>query len=265
MKKYCVLGTDNRSLKLRQLYIDEGKILVSYDMANIVIAPMPFSRDNIKINGEIIQCIDVINAIQKNSSILYTGAISEKLKSIMDNKKIKYYDLLKYDELAILNAIPTAEGAINTAIGMTDFTLNGSNILVMGYGRIGKVLSKMLTGFGANIYCEARKEKDISMIKAMGYNYVILGRIDEYLPNMNLIFNTIPHLILDEKRLKLLNPNCAIVDIASNPGGVDFLTAKNLNLNVAWTLSMPAKVAPYTSAKYIKNIVESIEKEYMEL
>ena len=259
MKKYCVLGTDNRSSKLRQLYINEGNTLVSYDLADVVIAPMPFSRDNIKVNGEIIQCMDVIDAIYNNSAILFTGGISDNLKKVMDSKNIRYYDLLKLDELAILNAIPTAEGAINTAINMTDFTLNSSNILVMGYGRIGKVLSKMLTGFGSNIYCEARKAKDISMIKAMGYKDVLLNELDMYLPKMDIIFNTIPSLILDEKRLRLLKSSCAIIDIASNPGGVDFLTAKDLNLNVIWALSMPAKVAPYTSAKYIKNIVDNID------
>lgn len=40
----------------------------------------------------------------------------------------------------------------------------------MGYGKVGKVLSQKLNGIGCNVYCEARKESDLAMIEAMGYN-----------------------------------------------------------------------------------------------
>lgn len=260
MKKYCILGTDNRSLKLRELYNNDGINLVSYDVADIVIAPIPFSKDDIKINGELLECDVLINTLSNNNSTLFTGHVSSNMQTVMNDKGLNYYDLLKYDQLAILNAIPTAEGAIYTAIGMTDFTLNGSNILVLGFGRIGKVIAKMLSGFGANIYCEARKPKDIAMIKAMGYSAVELENLDIVISKMDIIFNTIPYVILDEKKLNLLKSSCAIIDLASYPGGTDFLTAKDLNLNVNWALALPSKVAPLSAAGYIKNIVEKILK-----
>ena len=61
----------------------------------------------------------------------------------------------------------------------TQRTLHGSNVLVMGFGRIGKVLAKMLDGIGAKVYCEARKNEDISWIKAYGYNPIHLNDLDE--------------------------------------------------------------------------------------
>lgn len=260
MKKYCVLGTDNRSVKLREMYKKDGIDIVSYDTADIVIAPVPFSRDDIKINGEILECEELLKVLSGANKVLFSGAISNSMKNKLKERKIEFYDLLDLEEVAILNAIPTSEGAIATAMEITDFTLNGSNVLVLGYGRIGKILSKMLSGIGANVYCEARSEKDIAMIKAMGYNSVRLNELESVLPKTDVIFNTIPVLILDEKRLHLLKQNCSVIDLASSPGGVDFSKAKEIGINVVWALSLPGKVAPMSAAAYLKETIDNISE-----
>lgn len=141
---------------------------------------------------------------------------------------------------------------------MTDFTLHGSNVLVMGFGKIGKILSKMLSGIGAKVYCEARKEKDIAMIRAMGYNYVRLNDLDEVLPKMDVIFNTIPFVILDSDKLDLLKKECNVIDLASSPGGIDFVSAKEKGINVVWALALPSKIAPLSAANYIKETIDKI-------
>lgn len=261
MKNYCILGTDNRSVALRQMYIEQGIKIVDYELADVIITPIPFTRDDIKINGEILECSELISSVVGKKVTLYTGALSQNMRNILEENKIKFYDLMDLDSVAILNAIPTAEGAIAAAMEMTDFTLHGSNILILGFGRIGKILAKMLYGIGANIFCEARKESDLSMIEAYGFKAVELANLDMYLPDMNIIFNTIPNLILDERRLKMLDSKCAIIDLASSPGGIDFAKAKELKINFSWALSLPSKVAPYTAAKYLKVTIDKIENE----
>lgn len=96
-------------------------------------------------------------------------------------------------------------------MNMTNFTIHKSNVLVMGYGNIGKILSKMLYGIGAKVYCEARNKKDIAFIEAMGYNSINLQEINNYLGKMDIIFNTIPSLILDKERLKLVKKNVQLL------------------------------------------------------
>lgn len=71
----------------------------------------------------------------------------------------------------------------------------------------------------------------------------------------DIIFNTIPSIILDEQRLKLLKKNAIIIDLASNPGGIDFTKAKELGINARLELGLPGRVAPITSAEYIYNVV----------
>lgn len=257
--KYCILGEDKRSVNLRKIYENQVKI----ENAQVIICPIPFSKDDVNINNENLTINELINIAKEDGKIIVSGAIKENIRKKFEENNIKYYDIMEYEEFSILNAIATSEGAIKKAIEMTDFTLNNSNILILGYGRIGKILAHNLSGFGANIYCEARKEKDIALIKSIGYNDVDLNVLDKFLPKMDIIFNTVDSLILDKKRIDLLKENVCIIDLASAPGGVDFEYCYQKKLNTCWYLAIPSKDSPYTAALYIKKTLDNIlgEKE----
>ncbi|MDD2376266.1 MAG: dipicolinate synthase subunit DpsA [Clostridia bacterium] len=261
MKNYCILGTDNRSVKLKELYIKEGNKISNHIDGDYIIAPIPFSRDDEKVNGETLTLNEILNLPNIQDKVIFSGAISNNIKTKLKQNNVTYYDLMELDEVAILNSIPTAEGAIGVAMEMTDFTLCESNVLVMGFGRIGKILSKMLHGIGANVCVEARKEKDLSMVRAMGYTSVNLNDLDKYLNKFDIIFNTVPTIILDKDKLNIVNRNCSIIDLASSPGGIDFIYAKEIGLNVVWALALPGKVAPLSSAIYVKEAIDKIIKK----
>ena len=189
------------------------------------------------------------------------GSIKQEFYKFLEGKKIKIIDLLNREELTVLNTISTAEGAIQIAMEETTRTIHDSNIMVMGYGRVGKILANMLKGIGANVYCEARKNVDLAWIKAYGYTPVHLNEIEKVLGKMDIIINTIPHVILDEQKLEKIDKDCLIIDLASNPGGVDRTVAKKHGLKTIWALSLPGKVAPLTSAEFIKDTIYNIFKE----
>lgn len=256
MNKYAILGTDLRIKALRKMFIEEGRKITDLKEANVIICPIPFSKDGICVTGETIKCVDVIKEAKEKNKMVIAGAISKEIKKIFKEEKIKFIDVMESDEMAIKNALPTAEGAVALAILNTEFVLEKSNALVLGYGKVGKVLADKLYDIGANVYCEARKESDFSLIEKNGYNKVDLKDLDSFLPHMHVIFNTIPTMILNSKRLDLINDNTLIIDLASAPGGVDFKYAKENNKKCEWALALPAKVAPYTSAKYYKEEIE---------
>ena len=189
------------------------------------------------------------------------GSIKQEFYKFLEGKKIKIIDLLNREELTVLNTISTAEGAIQIAMEETTRTIHDSNIMVMGYGRVGKILANMLKGIGANVYCEARKNVDLAWIKAYGHKPVHLNEIEKVLGKMDIIINTIPHVILDEQKLEKIDKDCLIIDLASNPGGVDRTVAKKHGLKTIWAISLPGKVAPLTSAEFIKDTIYNIFKE----
>ena len=216
---------------------------------DILIGPVPFTMDNEHIYAPF---------SNKNIRIEEIGnkrIIAGKIPSDIDG-----IDILNDESLAILNGIPTAEGAIAKAVEYTEETINNSNVLVLGFGRVGKILCDRLKSFDSHIYCSARKKTDLAWIQAYGYNPVPIEELDKALCKMKIIFNTIPKLMLDKKRLLLIKKDVTIIDLSSKPGGVDWNSAEKMNVKAYRYLGIPGKVAPDTSAEYIKQYIYSINK-----
>ncbi|MBR3614969.1 MAG: dipicolinate synthase subunit DpsA [Clostridia bacterium] len=284
-KSITVVGGDLRIVKLIEMLDCDGYKVYTYGLENseevlnlervemcptleeavsaskIVVGPIPLSSDRKRLSTPFgrnsVELGDFVNALK--GKYLIAGNIG--IKEELDANGVQYTDLLKREEFSVLNTIATAEGTIQITMEETQRTVHGSNVLVMGFGRIGKVLAKMLDGIGAKVYCEARKNEDISWIKAYGYNPIHLNDLNENLNKFDIIINTIPFQILDEERLNLVKKESIIIDLASNPGGVDRKAAREKGIKVIWALSLPAKVAPLTSAEFIKETLYHVLKE----
>ena len=144
-------------------------------------------------------------------------------------------------------------------------TIYGQKVLITGFGRITKVMVKALIGLGAKVYITARKYSDLAWARIYGCIDIHISEIDEYLPEFDVLFNTVPAVVLDEKRLMLLKENCLVIDLASKPGGVDFETARKLGIKTIWALSIPGKVAPVTSGEIIAGTILNILSERGEI
>lgn len=280
-KNITIIGGDLRILNLSQMFAKDNLLVYTYGLENmpeteniikcetleeaismsyVVVTSIPLTKDKKSINSPFsntnILIDDLINKLE--NKLLITGNIKGDIKESLEEGNIDYIDLLEREELAILNCISTAEGAIQIAMENTMKTIHGSKVLILGFGRIGKLLSKMLIALGAEVYCEARKHSDLAWIKAYGYNSIHLDDLDIYLNKFDIIMNTIPELILDRTRLDLVRKECLIIDLASSPGGVDFECANEKEIKTIWALALPGKVAPITSAEYIKETIENI-------
>ena len=159
------------------------------------------------------------------------------------------------------NAIPTAEGAIQIAMEEIATTIYSQNVLVTGFGRISKVLIKILNGLGANIDVVARKYSDLAWADIYGCNGIHISQMNELLSKYDIVFNTVPAMLLDESKLSLLKKSCLVIDLASKPGGVDFDIAGKLGVKTVWALSLPGKVAPVTAGEMIGTTILNIIEE----
>ena len=224
---------------------------------NLIIGPTPFSKDGINIYAPYsenkININDILQRCKKKQ--LIAGSIKENVQEIANENNIQVTDLIKSDKLAILNSISTAEGAIEVVMRETDFIIHGSNILILGFGRIGKVLAKKLQGLSANVTCAARKKEDLAWIKAYGYNSININEMGKELEQFDIIFNTVPHLILTKEKIECLNKKCVLIELASRPGGIDRKEAENYKIKVIEALALPGKVAPTTTAQFMKEAI----------
>ena len=286
-KSISVVGGDLRIVKLIEMLVSDGYTVYTYGLeqaeellslenvemcptveeviaaSEVVIGPIPVTSDRRNLSMPFSNVkLPIEEFVSKvNCRALIAGTLFEEQKKVLEEKNVKYIDVLKREEFTVLNTIATAEGTIQIAMEETQKTVHGSKVLILGFGRIGKVLAKMLDGIGAKVYCEARKNEDISWIKAYGYEPIYLNELNENLGKFDIIINTIPFQILDNERLDLVKKDAVLIDVASNPGGIDRKAAKEKDLKVIWALSLPAKVAPLTSAAYIKETIYHVLKE----
>lgn len=212
----------------------------------------PFSNENILLDD------DDIEIILKKP--VFTTMKSRFLKSYPKLCDGEIFDYGARDDFAILNALPTAEGAIECAMREYEGTISSSKCLVTGFGRIGKILAHKLVLLGANVTVSARKPSDLAYVKALGYNAVNTEKL-RTVKRFDIVFNTIPKLIFDRELLMNTDTNTLIIDLASLPGGVDFDTAEKLGIYAVRALSLPGKCAPKTAGEIIKTTVFDIIKE----
>ena len=283
INKISIIGGDLRIVKLTEMLIEEGVEVFTYGLeksdiecenkcetvseltnkTDIILGPVPFTSNGKTINMPFRDEKVTISELFENiaGKTLIAGAIKQDIYDMAAEKNIKVIDILKREELAVLNAVSTAEGTIKIAIEETPKNIHGSNILVLGFGRIGKILSNMLKGLGAKVSCEARKNSDLAWIKAYGYEPIPLHMLKENLDRFDVIINTIPYIVLDKDNLEHIRKDALVIDLASNPGGVDREAIKQQKIKFIWALSLPAKVAPVTSAEFIKETLYNIFNE----
>nr|WP_317358071.1 dipicolinate synthase subunit DpsA [uncultured Tyzzerella sp.] len=272
---FGILGGDFRYKFLYEMLTNENYIVYTHnnkfiddenniknldkflEKIDILIVPIPFTKDNnnvFNIDNENININLLIEkSIKYNIKMFLGGVINSQIKDTLLKNNIKTFDFFEDNSIAILNAIPTAEGAIQTAMEKSYKTIFNSNSLVLGYGRCGKILANMLKGIGANVDVTYRKDEDLAYIKAYGLNPINLYKIKSNINKYDFIFNTIPYEILDKDILLNVDKKSIIIDLASAPGGLDYNYARELNLQAIYCPSLPGRVAPYTAGEILKD------------
>ena len=232
--------------------------------ANYVLLPLPYSTDGENINTILsdkqIAISDVLDNMNPQS-VLFAGMIDKLFSAMLERHGTEYYDYFAREELTVRNAVPTAEGAIEIALRELPITVHSAKCLVLGYGRVAKVVAQMLKGIGANVSIAARKHSDLAWCNVLGYKNFYISDLAEQIHKFDVIFNTVPNRIMDREVLGFVKKDCLIIDLASKPGGVDFDTAKQLGLSVIWALSLPGKVAPVTAGNIITDTILNIIRE----
>ena len=200
----------------------------SHQITHLLLPVPSFSSDGNLIGGGDLK--DILKQLPQNIIIVGGNLEREELKGY------NAYDLLQDEEYLALNAQITAHCAIKVALSQLPIVLEGCNSLVIGWGRIGKCLARLLRQVGADVTVCARKETDRSILKALGYTAANLDHIDP--TAFRLIFNTVPTMLLPECPGRALK-----IDLASRLGlgGED----------VIWARGLPGKDAPESSGLLI--------------
>ena len=157
--------------------------------------------------------------------------------------------------------LPTAEGAVQLALEELTTTLQGARVLILGFGRVGRLTAHRMSALGGRVTISARGYGELAWAEAYGYETVPLTDLSWELGGFALVVNTIPAPVLDEKRLSWADPGVFLLDLASAPGGIDQEAAKARGLRLTRALGLPGRTAPVTAAAAIRESVYHILRE----
>jgi len=216
-------------------------------------AVLPILTGNTRFDPEI------LTDFLEPDSAVFAGRVPPELPEFCERHGLELYDYLKREEFAVMNAVLTAEAAAGIAIRETESSVFGANVLVLGFGRIGKLVSRYFVSLGAKVTAAARKPSDLAWIRANGYNAVNItdaAQLSQALSGADIILNTVPAPILSGNVSEAVRPEALLIELASVPctdGTESFRTVKAGGL--------PGKTAPITAGCIIAETIENITDE----
>ena len=236
----------------------------AFALSDIAVGPMPFtSGDGTYLNApfhpEKIEIAKIADVIRESSfgGLLIGGRIPLALSGVGAVSA----DLLQRDDLAVLNSVPTAEGALQIAMEELPYTIRGLRTVVCGMGRVGSTLARLMQRVGADVTVAARSSRDFAICEAEGLKSCTYSHLRRILPEALLVYNTVPALIFDRELLDCMNREALLIDLASMPGGTDFEYAAKRRIRTIHALSLPGKVAPAGAAQIIQKVIYNILHE----
>lgn len=234
-------------MKIKELLENEGnKVFIhtkdEYKGADVLILPVPLSTDGVHIRD----CDLEIEELRDFKGKVLGGLVPDKYDFIED-----YF---KNDEVEIANAVPTAEGAVEIALRETKTTLMNTTVLITGFGRISKILSKILKGFDCKIKIAARNKSQLAYIKALGFEPADIYNMPT---DCDVLINTVPAPVINKSYIEKLKKDVVIIDLASKPGGCDFNECEKRGIKAIHALSLPSKCAPVTAGEILYNSIKS--------
>ncbi len=281
--RITVLGGDDRELILIADLVQKGAILKVAGFppsrlcegamavnsvedacreAKAVILPLPgtsldgviravYAEEELRLNEKAI-------ALLPQNALLIIGTAQAFLKDWVRKYKLRLLEIAEMDDIAIMNSIPTAEGALQIAMEESKITIHGSSSTVVGFGRIAITLARMLKALGADVMVAARDEAQVARAYEMGCKRVPFSELDRAVGYSDFVFNTVPSMVIDRdvlKQAKQAHSEAIIIDLATQPGGTDFEAANEYGFKAILAPGLPGKVAPVSAGRILAEVV----------
>lgn len=278
--KIAVIGGDKRQVYLARILAKKGYEVAVYGLCERVhderireatslkealkevdaaVGPVPFIRSG-KIMGtyEVPDMnVEMLFDELPENAVFFAGNIPGEVRRYAEGKGLRACDMMIDELVAARNAVATAEGAVAEAIARSPVNLTKSRCLVLGYGRCGRILMRLLKSFFCKVLVSEKDKIRAADAFVLADGIVSEAELADAVGNVDFIFNTVPERILSEERLRHVGKNTWILDIASAPGGVDYGAAETLSVNVVLLPGLPGRYAPASSAEILADFIEN--------
>ncbi len=259
MNNFVCLGGDARTEFMLTYLLNNGYNISKIDSiqnnkSNIIL-PLPVSTDKKHIKGTEILISDFIKNTDKNT-VIYAGKPTKEITENFHN----LYDYSIREEFTQKNAVLTAQGVLKFILNNINESIKSKKIIVIGYGRCGKEICKVLKNLETEIISLSRRLLTVNDAKSNGINSDLINNYNLYTKDSDIIINTVPVKILNSKFINSVPENSILIDIASFPYGFDTDYAEKTGRIINILPSLPGKCTPKSAgiimAQSIINIIE---------
>ena len=277
LRKLLVAGGDGRMLRLARMLAGDGFAVSTLGLvfgdektagvasAQALLFPYPFAvRDGRAptLTGLTLHPEDVLDGARPGAALLAGAGLEPCLEA--PEARAKGFRLFRYESSPAFldrNAELSAEGALAQAMGRTGDALSDMAVLVTGYGRFGRALAKRLKALGADVWVAARREEQRLAARSDGVRAASLSELPALAGRMDMVLNTIPARVLGTEALAALPKGAWLLELASAPYGFDRDAAARLGLNVEVLPALPARYAPQSAARALKQVSLELLRE----
>lgn len=259
--KVSVFALEGTNLPEEIIHIEDVKEIENYE--NIIL-PLPCcDREGFLKTAFSKERISVFEIIENmgTGSVLMGGIIPKEVAFAATEKGTEVCDYYHREEFAVRNAALTAEAAAAIVMEMLSESVSTVPVLILGHGRIGRLLSAILKALDAKVTVAARRYSELAWIRSEGMEPLEFRNLDKELPKFRVVFNTVPAMVLDREKLVLMDRSAIVIDLASEPGGTDFEAAEELGITAKKALGLPGKFAPKTAGEIVRDTVLNILSE----
>ncbi len=279
--KILVCGGDERSVYLAQLLLADGHEVVCFCLENAelpagcrstavpveaeaVILPVPAEDMRGLLNAPLGAQPCRIEHILDCAGIgarLIGGGLSVQIRAAATQRGIEAYDYMRRAEFTARNAAITAEGAVSELMKKTKTALCDMSILVVGWGRIGKLLINKLRALCTALCLMSQNSEARALARELGCSAIAPDCPPELLGGFDAVINTAPAPVIAD--LRAFRDSCILLELASAPGGLDAACAEDCGLELSVLRGLPGRYAPESAARAVHEAVAGILKASM--
>lgn len=275
---YVLIGGDARMQSLYRRLKRDGESVFCYAMetaplpdgakctelpknADVYVLPLPSEKRRGHINAPFCPSPPEtarLFAELPQGALVCGGKVSAEMRETAEMFGIRLYDCMLLPDFVVGNAAITAEAAVSLLMEATPDCIAGKRILVLGRGRIGKLLGDKLRALGAEVWVMSGNPEAAALAQALGFGVLPKGGGTS---GFCMAVNTAPAMTLSPSQQREFDAGCVLLELASAPGFDPDETAHCRLINAP---GLPGKYAPDACGELLRNAVNLIVKEHMQ-
>jgi dipicolinate synthase subunit A len=230
-----------------------GRILASAlekREGGLILLPIPTTRDNIFINSTAVTIKSAVEMINQSTIIVGYG-LPDEIIGRAEDVGARFFDASLDEEFLLDNARISANGALGYILTHSLKDMGDMKIGIVGYGRIGREMTRLCLLFGAEVRLYTAREGAAIELCEMGIDARLIDGEKDF-SDLDLLVNTTPKRQIDDS---LIPREVQIIDLAS--GSIFEPSERLIKLS-----SIPEAFYPITAGRlYSEAVLRFLGKE----